>query len=263
MAGFLNIGPDVTLVMTSSIDVNGMTSSSRPDPFLREQDYLGTLTYYLTRHPDVRRIVFIENSGWPLDRLKQAVSRCNPHGKEVELISLNCNQFPRTLGKSYGEMLLLDEGLSRSQLAAKAPYIAKITGRIYVDNLTQVLKSVRKPFEFMVDLRDHGLYEMLRLPASGRYGDSRLFVVSLRFYNEVLRGKYTQLDEGNQKFIETLLYNVAKDPCYASRTIRRFPVEAFYRGLAGHLNKQYDSPREHLKRSLRGSLRRLAPWLHV
>jgi hypothetical protein len=62
MAGFLNIRNDVTLVMTSSIDLNGMLSSSRPDPLLREQDYLRTLTYYVTRPPDVRRIVFIENS---------------------------------------------------------------------------------------------------------------------------------------------------------------------------------------------------------
>lgn len=263
MAGFLNIQTDVTLVMTSTIDVNGMPSSSRPDPLQREQDYLGTLTYYVNRHPDVRRIVFIENSGWPLDRLKQSVSRRNPHGKAVEFISLNCNQFPRTLGKSYGEMLLLDQGLGRSLVAAKAPYIAKVTGRIYVDNLTRVLRSVRNPFDLMVDLRDHGLYERLRIRAGDRYADSRFFVVSLRFYNEVLRGKYAQLDEGNLKFVETLLYNIAKDPRYADRTLRRFPIEAYYRGLAGHRDKRYDSPREHLKRSVRGSIRRLAPWLHV
>ena len=263
MPSFLDIPNDVTLVLTSSIDVNGMPSSSRPDPLLRELDYQQTLVYYVTGHPDIRRILFIENSGWPLDRLKDAARARNPYGKEVEFISLNCNQFPRELGKSYGEMLLLDEGLAQSQLVGKAPYIAKITGRIYVDNVTRLLRSVRRPFDFMVDLRDHGLYDMLGLNWCGRSGDARFFVSSVRFYDEVLRGKYAILNEGNHKFIERLLYDIAKDPRYADRTLRRFPVEAHYRGLAGHLDKQYDSSRERLKRGLRGSLRRLAPWLHV
>jgi hypothetical protein len=262
-ASVVNIRDEVALVLTSSIDVKGMTSSSRPDPKERERDYAGTLKYYLNEHPDFRRIVFIENSGWPLDRLKSLAEQENPHRKQVEFISLSCNDFPRELGKSYGEMLLLDQGLAQSRVAAEVRYLTKITGRLYLMNVTQLLGAVRRPFEFMVDLRDHGLYEMVGSKNCGRFSDTRCVVTTPAFYDEALRGKYVTLNEEKGRFIENLLYDVAKDPKFMGRTIRRFPVEPDFRGVAGHLNKNYGSLKETVKRRLRAGLRVVAPWLYV
>jgi hypothetical protein len=239
-----------------------MPGVSRPDPFVREQDYCACLKYYVRHHDRIRRIVWIENSGWPLDQVRKVIEY-NPHHKEVELISLRCNQFPRSLGKSYGEMLMLDQGLAASKLAVGARYLAKLTGRNYLTNLTRILESPRQSFGLFCDIRDHGIFEMLRIPACGRHCDTRFFVFTPEFYDVYLRGQYRRLNDGQGYMVENLLYELAKDPRCAGQVIRRFPMEPDFRGLAGHLGKDYGSRREVLKRRVRGLARRLTPWLHI
>ena len=155
------------------------------------------------------------------------------------------------------------KGFARSVTAKEVRYLAKITGRLFLINLTELLEAVRRPFDLMVDLRDHGLYEMLRLPYSGRHSDTRCMVMTPSFYDEALRGKYLTLNEETGRFVENLLYEVAKDPNYIGRTIRRFPIEPDFRGLAGHLNRNYGGRKEIFKRRMRGAMRVVIPWLHV
>lgn len=261
-----DIPNELTLVLTASVDPKSMPGVTRPDARARERDYAAALAYYVTEHPLVRQIVFIENSNWPLDGFEAGVAARNPHGKRVEFVSLNCNDFPRELGKSYGEMLLMDRGLERSKLAAGSRFIAKLTGRNYLMNLSAMLDSMRRarrPFDMWVDLRDHGIYETLGVNACGRHADSRFVVFSPAFYDEWLRGRYEKLNDSTGYMVENLLYDVAKHPDNRDRVVRRFRLEPNYRGLAGHLNKDYSSPKELLKRRIRGTMRRVAPWLHV
>src|SRR3712207_810750 len=101
MANTLIKPEDVCLVIAASIRPNAMSDVSIVDPIAREADYLGALAYYLEHHPRFRRIVYIENSGWPLDKFVELAARVAPH-VEFEAISLDLNNFPPHLGKSYG-----------------------------------------------------------------------------------------------------------------------------------------------------------------
>ena len=96
MPQVINVPQDVALVLTSSIDVKGMTSSSRPDPRLRENDYAATLEYYLTEHPKVRRIIFIENSNWPLDRLRDLAQQKKSARQDRGVHLIELQRFPPT-----------------------------------------------------------------------------------------------------------------------------------------------------------------------
>jgi hypothetical protein len=258
----LDIEHNLVLALTASVDVRGMPGVTRPDPQVREEDYLACLRYYINNHPRIRKLVFIENSNWPLDRLRTALDE-NPHGKDVEFISLNCNDFPRELGKSYGEFLLLERGFTASRLARDAHYLGKLTGRNFLMNLTQILARVREPFDLLCDMRDHGIYEMLGLPYCGRHADTRLLIFSHTFYDKEIRGRYVELNEGKGFFAENLIYRLAKHPPAGAIVLPRFPREPDFRGLAGHWSKDYGSAREVLKRKLRGATRRVAPWLHI
>jgi hypothetical protein len=262
MRSRIDIEREVTLVLTASVDPKGMPGVSRLDPLTREQDYAGCLRYYVCQHPRVRRIVFIENSGWPLDALK-AVASSNPHGKELEFVSLNCNDFPREKGKSYGEMLLLDLGLRQSRLAATAPYIAKLTGRNYLTNVTRLLEQAHPPLALYCDVRDHRIYDMLRIPACGHHCDTRFFVMTLGFFDCFVRPRYAQLDDSKNYLVENLFFELSKmrDPAFP--IIRRFTVEPAYSGIAGHLNKDYGSVGERIKRGIRAAARRIMPWLYI
>src|SRR5438309_235351 len=107
MSKALDISADVTLLMTATVNPGDMPNVTAPDPRQREQDYAACLRYNLTAHPRFRRLVFAENSGWPLDRLRREALAA-ARGQEVEFLSLQGNDFPRDLGKSYGEMLLIE-----------------------------------------------------------------------------------------------------------------------------------------------------------
>jgi hypothetical protein len=259
----MNLATDLVLCLTASIDPQGMPGVSRPDPKVRETDYVECLRFHSEQFPQVQRIVFIENSGWPLDRLRHVASTCNPHGKRFEFISLQCNNFPRELGKSYGEFLLMDRGLEQSQLARDAGYLAKLTGRNYLLNLTQILERTRQSFQFMCDLRDHPLYEWLHIQACGRHADTRFLTFTPQFYDRHVRGQYVRCDESKGFFAENLFYEIAKNPALASVVIPRFPVEPQFRGVAGHLNKNYGSGRDRLKQVIRGTGRKIMPWLRI
>ena len=96
---------DFPLVMTAAIDPKGMAGLSVNDVSERAGQYLGTLQFYL-ENSAVSKIVFVENSGYDLKEFRELAARYPQ--KNVEFLSCDLNDYPRQLGKSYGEMRILD-----------------------------------------------------------------------------------------------------------------------------------------------------------
>jgi hypothetical protein len=82
----LSLERDLVLLLTATIDIKGMPKAYPTVPEQRQRDYGNSLRYYLDNHPRVQKILFVENSGWPLDRLREVAGE-NPLGKQVEFIS--------------------------------------------------------------------------------------------------------------------------------------------------------------------------------
>jgi hypothetical protein len=260
----IDVERDLVLMLTATVQVNGMSDVSRPDPRDRERDYADALRYYLTRHPRFRRIAFVENSGWPLDGLRRVAADANRHGAEVEFVSLRCNDFPRHLGKSFGEMLLVDQALRRSALLADARYVGKLTGRLFLTNLTRLMAAARGPFDLFCDDHGHGLYERLRLPARfvSLRCESRFLVFTPAAFDRLIRPRYHELDDSRGLYLEKLLHRVATARWPGLRVVNRFPIEPEFRGRAGHGNKDFGSPVELAKVRVRAALRRVLPKVH-
>jgi hypothetical protein len=263
----MNIEDEFALLLTASVDPKGMPGVSQPDPFERELTYMDRLKFYLEHHPRVRKIIFAENSGWPLDNLQSLVELNNPHSKEVELISLDCNDFPRGKGKSYGELLLIDNALESSRLAKSSKYTGKMTGRNLLMNMTQIVECATRKFELLCDIRDHNFYKLLGMPDCGHHCDSRFFVFTHSFYEQHLRNSHSLEAFEHGYTIEGLLYDLVKANEDAEPIIKRFRVEPEYRGSAGHFMKDrpkdYGSNGEAWKRRIRSCSRKLTPWLHI
>ncbi|HEY1686157.1 MAG TPA: hypothetical protein VGG19_15430 [Tepidisphaeraceae bacterium] len=258
-----NIEQEVALVMTASIDPKGMPAASTlPDPKVRETDYVNALDYYLVNHPRITKIVFAENSGWPLDRLYTAAKKRDAV-ERVEFISSSLNDFPRELGKSYGELLLLDHAIEQSRFVGGSKYIAKITGRAIIPNLTRLLESAPEGVNFYGDLRDHRLYKLLGTGLCGQHGESRVFLTTPQFYNENFRDKYVLMNEDKGIFLENLIYDVVKKSLDGKRVVGRFRIEPDFQGIAGHAGKDYSSTRETFKRKIRALVRITIPWLWI
>lgn len=262
MRGPLDLEHQLALLLTASVRVNrelaGVTSTGTGE---REAEYAETLRYLMREHPRVRKIVFAENSGWPLARLEDAVAE-NPWGKEVEFLQLHGNDFPGSLGKGYGEALLLDRAVAVSRLAGTVRHIAKLTGRQRILNLTRLLEKVPRDFELLCDLRDHRLYEKLRLPGAGQWCDTRFFVFTRAFFDAHLRRLHEAPVIGEFN-LEAEYYRAIKALESEPEVICRFPCEPRYRGRAGHWHKDYGSLTSRAKQSLRAAARLLLPRLRL
>lgn len=256
----------IALVLTATVDPRAMTHCVRADPATRLADYRRALRFYLDRWPALAKVVLIENSGHPLDALHGEAQR-NPHGKRVELISLDCNDYPRQLGKGYGELLLLENGLARSSLAREVTHIAKVTGRLRLMNLHAIVRGVADDTDLCCDKLYAGLYRRLRLMA-GRvcddvFCDSRFVLFSRAYFDARLKGAYHQLDDAQTYYLEHLLHDrVAEDTRNGWRVVPRFCAEPRYRGRSATYDRPYHSAKyraEHLLKAACRKLDRLSP----
>ncbi len=251
------------LVMTAAIDPKGMSGLSVNDIAVRRTQYLETFRFYLERQV-IPQIVFVENSGADLTDFKE-LSEKYPQ-TEMEFIQADCNDYPRHLGKSYGEMLILDHIVDFSELVKTAEGFIKVTGRFPILNIAKLLKEAekRQPWQFFCDCKDHKIYDWLRLGWNGHSCDTRFFIVTTNFYREHFYGRYTELDDSQEKLIETMFFHEAmkQNP----GVIRRFHTEPEYSGKAGHVQtallqvNDYSSRIAKAKRRIRQMARWIMPW---
>ena len=253
------------LLMTASVNPRGMSGLSVNDIAEREQQYLGTLQFYL-RNDAIGEIVFIENSGHPLDAFRKLAEGCPQ--RRVEFISCDLNGYPRELGKSYGELLTLDYAAGHSELVRAAGGYFKVTGRFPILNIGKLLAeaSEREPWELFCDNKDHRVYDWLRLGWTGHACDTRFFGVTLEFYQKHFHGRAAELDDSRSRLIEFMFFETAKQAASEHRVIRRFRTEPEYAGRAGHVQtallqvNDYSGAVAKAKRRIRQLGRRIAPW---
>ncbi len=259
-----DIEQDLALLLTASIDIKGMPKAYPSLPEQRQKDYCNSLKFYVENHPQIRNIIFVENSGWSLDTMKEA-ARNNPHKKNLEFISLNCNDFPRTFGKGYGESLLMEKGIEQSQLIKNVNYIAKITGRIYLLNITQILTSVKNNYDCLCDFKDQGylIKRFLGEQTASPNCDTRFLVFSKDLYHKYFQPLHQKHDRGCFYF-ELQYYDAIKKAKQEFTVIDRFPIEPKFSGVAGHFQgKNYDSKSEQVKYLIRSNLRKAIPAIHL
>lgn len=221
------------LVMTATIDPMGMAELSLSDIAEREKQYLDTFAFYLEQGwPG--EIVFVENSGCDLSRFYELANK-HPSIK-TEIMSCNLNDFPRALGKSYGEMLLLDYVFDNSKFIAESHGFIKVTGRFPFLNLDKLLREAEKrlPWELFCDTKDHPIYDWLRNGWNGHAADTRFFIVTKDFYRKHFYGQYKNLNDSKNLLVEGLFFDVIQEQHGNKNIVRRFKTEPELSGRAGH-----------------------------
>lgn len=256
-----NIETELALLITAAVRPAQGIVVSRSNYEDREQDYVTSLTRHMREIPAVKRIVFIENSGWPLDRFRD-IARENPHGKQIEFVSLPGGNFNASRGKSYAELALLRDGIAASVLAKQSRFLCKLTGRLFLENIEAILRKFPDNFDLACDLRDHSIYEILRLPYSGRHADCRFLAFTPEFFQASFLPGLDWVDDAQGRMIESWVYGLAKAGDKRN-IVRRFAIEPEFRGISGALNRQYDRGTFAMRSRIRGITRLLLPWLHI
>ncbi|HVT87575.1 MAG TPA: hypothetical protein VHD56_01875 [Tepidisphaeraceae bacterium] len=237
------------LVLTATINPKGMIDLKLHDIDQRRSQYLQALRFWLHLHDDqVRSIVFAENSGSDLTSFQNIVDSENPHGKSVELISLNQNDFPRQLGKGYGEFMLLDSVLQQSKALATAEHFIKITGRLVVTNLPKMIRCLPARYDLVCDA-----FLVSSDPNGGRI-DSRLMFVSRSFYERAVLGAFHRMNDSVGIFAEHVFFELMQEQ-RDTALFTRLPIEPRWRGVSGSTGADYTGTPSRIKWPLKAGRR--------
>jgi hypothetical protein len=227
---------EISIILTATIDVRGVANMQRADIPTRLADYCRALTCWLN-DSWVHNIVIVENSGYPLTDLI-ALSRQHRSGKNVEFLSFDGQDFPRSLGKGYGETLALRYVLHESKQLATTKKFLKVNGRYYVPNIANVL-SYMTP--------STGVF--CNLTKSLTYSDSRVFGGNIEFLAYVCQ-QGLLVDDSRGIWLEHALSKAALHAIADGMTwkfIQHLPV---VEGFSGTMNHVYAEP--WIRRRLKG-----------
>ena len=179
---------EMPIVLTATIIPNQVAAVAS-NPKTRLAEYLASLKFYLQFAP----VIFLENSGYPLER----------HPEFAETARLRVKKFAPSAnperGKGYQEFEMLDAWLS-AEPQPPARWL-KISGRYRMENIQDILR------ECSGDLRDELIIDqILRSGAARTYQ----FCVTTAFYQRQIAGAYLECDDRNGNWIERVLFRKFK-----------------------------------------------------
>lgn len=214
------------LLLTACINPNRMVFTQLTDVDERRAQYIASLQFYLANTDT--KIVFVENSGCDLSPLFMDDIKKG----RLEILSFNGNEYDRTIGKGYGEALIIQYALEHSIFISNNSRVIKVTGRLQCKNIKEILERCNN---------EDKLYAILGKNKWGLECDSRIFVSSVCFLNAFFLPKISQLNDSNHYYFEHLLYDASREWMKSGHDfceIWFFPEIA---GSSGSYGFQYDT----------------------
>lgn len=181
---------DYPLLLTGTIiiDTNNASAGSI-DLEKRIGDYERSLQRYIC-DTKFNPIVFIDNSGYPLD-VNKYEQMASEHGKAFEFLKgTECKAEVEKHGKGYGDALLVEEALAQSKLLANEAFFYKITGRIFLKNSDSIIKSCSRHRN-----------EFIAYDGMG-WVMTYLFKANIADYKRVMKDVYLQCDDKSCRDME-------------------------------------------------------------
>lgn len=249
------------LVMSATVSPpKAMIGSARNDPDQRLLEYQEAFRFYL-RLPDqyVDTLVVFENSGADLEVFRDIAVAAHSK-KRLHLVNTTSN-YPAEMGKGYGEFMMMDEGLATLLAAGVASHkkFWKVTGRLQIVNIEQMISRAPDDFEMYCDLRNVPLIGDAL--GGNRWMELRVFGFTMNGYDRYLRGNYG-LGIGLETYFFEILYAAIKNGT-GTGIVPRFRVQPVIDGFCGYNNKSYLSLEYRLKNLVRSAGRIVFPnlWL--
>lgn len=211
------------LLLTGCINPNGMSFTSLNDPRERKEQYVTAINFYLSSSNFP--IVFVENTGTDISELFTSAI----HSGRMEYLSFKGNKEKKR-GKGYGECEIIQYALEESHIihSTNDKRIAKITGRLIIENIEFILKFYNIIFSRNTTI--------CSISNDFLYADSRFFVAQVGFYQEFL--KYKELiDDTKGYYFEHALCDTIKNA--TSYPFSPFLIMPQILGISGSTGEVY------------------------
>jgi hypothetical protein len=252
----MNQHHNYVVVMSACIDPSrGSIEVPRSDPSIRLQDYMNGLKFWLNiSDKRLNKIVFIENSGYSLATLEELTRVSNPLNKQVEFISLCCNDYPEGVHYGYAELNMIDEALTVSKFLNESSYFIKATGRLTFPQIYRLLDRLTDDFMFAVDSRDNSMFTSY----PQIFTTTQLMIFSTSFYKKYLLDCKAELSK-KATHIEGLFYKKLVTFKGERGAILRWSVNVDPSGYSSGWPKNYDSLKQKIINKARSACRILFP----
>ena len=194
----------------------------------------------------------------PLGGLEEEALSANPHARDCEFVSLDCNVLPPDLHYGYTEFQLIDLGLARSRLYAASRAFLKATGRYTFPDISRLLDRLPGDCVFAGDSRDNARFS--RQPR--RFTHCALMYFTREFYDAHVRLLYRQMRPAppwtREQFIEDIMFDRLMPLRAQPGVVLRWPVNCEPSGVGAN-DDSYDAPRKKVFGALRAIGRCVAP----
>ncbi|MGN0050820.1 MAG: hypothetical protein ACI37N_06480 [Prevotella sp.] len=183
--------PRYVILLTACVNPGGMPFTVLNDKSERLRQYREALDFYLRE--TTLPIVFCENTLFDFSEdYKEYIA-----AGRLEYITFDGNNFDKSKGKGYGEALIMEEAFRLSNLLGQCYFVVKITGRLIVRNISQLVKDNR----IMITDTIQTFY-----PHDNMI-DSRLVILPKLFCINDFLAKKKSINDTQGYFFEHLLYD--------------------------------------------------------
>lgn len=160
------------------------------------------------------KVVFCENSNFGTEKLSYLVQKAKNAGVELEVLSFQGNVEDACVhGKGYGEGEIMSYAFSHSSLLKTEAYFVKITGRLKIDNIEDIVKH----------MREHRTYFNIPNRTRRDIYDTRFYGMPISQFKDCFLSAYRQvMDEGGM-ILEVVYTQVLRNCGIKVSNFPRYP----------------------------------------
>jgi hypothetical protein len=225
------------LLLSASVDpaVSNTPLTELKDPLVRWRQYEKNLLDILNQKI-FEVIIFCENTMFEGDYSQWQAAAVST-GTKLEILRFKGKrECIEKQGKGYGEGEIIAYVLEHSKHLQSDDCFYKLTGRIHVKNLLQIVQR-----------HDNDRELFIRAQRNKSIADTRLFKCSVSFYKSHLLKGYLEVDDMNGQYLEKIFFQRLKK----APPVKPFSVFPQFSGVSGSTMDVYDLPhKEYLKYSL-------------
>lgn len=179
------------ILLTACVNPGCMPFTVLNDTSERLRQYREALDFYLNE--TTLPIVFCENT---LCDFSEDYKEYIASGR-LEYITFDGNNFDKSRGKGYGEALIMEEAFRHSRLLDQCNFVVKITGRLIVRNISQLVKDNRRMFTDTIQT----------FYPNNNMADSRLVILPKLFCIDDFLARKDSINDTEGYYFEHLLYD--------------------------------------------------------
>lgn len=213
----------ICILLTATIDPKGIIHMKRNDPLVREKDYINAIKKWKSKiaYP----IVFCENSGYNLCKVEKIMKKSA--NRKFETLQFDGQDFPRELGKGYGELLTIKYAIEHSTLIRHSEYVIKINGRYFVKNIMKIIEPL---------LESSDIYIMADLREDLNWAKSKVFAFKPTFVSDYLAEFQNLINDSKNFYFEHALHKAISRAVSESHKWLPFPSAPIIIGYSGTFN---------------------------